>query len=148
MITRTRDTELVRGILSSDGLRVKVLGDYSVDIFDPETQDGMYYLLAENEIEPVGLIVCHGVDNPSMFQIHINYLKKYWGTPLIDYSIEASKWMFENTDCEKLIGFIPDAYPLVKKHALQCGYEIEGYLRKSVRIRGTLFNETIVGLCK
>ncbi|MDC0529208.1 hypothetical protein OAO19_02955 [Gammaproteobacteria bacterium] len=149
MIIRTRDTNLVRSILGSEGLKEKVLGDYPVEIFDPENQDSIYYLLAVNdERKPVGLMVCHGVDNPAMYQIHINYLKKYWGTPLTNYSIEASKWMFNNTVCEKLIGFIPDSYPLVKRHALRCGYEEEGYLKKSVRVHGKLDNATIVGLCK
>lgn len=148
MITRTRDTQLVRSILSSEGLKVKVLGDYPVEIFDPENQDDIYYLLATNNDDPVGVIVCHSIDNPLMFQSHINFLKKYWGTDLTSYSMEAARWMFENTICEKLIGFIPDPYPLVKRHILKCGFKVEGYLEKSVRIHGELVGETIVGLCK
>ena len=118
------------------------------DKYDPENQREIYYLLASSNDTPVGVLVYHVIDNPIMYQGHLNYLPKFWGTGLEKHTIEACRWMFNNTDCQKIIGFAPDHYPEVLKHAIKCGFRKEGYLSNSVLSDGNPDNQTIMGLSK
>jgi len=148
VIERTYDTELVQSILSDSQLN-KRKGDFvNIEDFDPENQKHIVYLAVSTETEVLGITVFHVFDNPIMYQGHLNYLPKFWGLGLERYTIEACKWMFDNTDCQKIIGLAPDFYPEVKKHALKCGFIEEGVMKNSTIYNNKLDNQSIMGLCK
>jgi len=149
MIQRTFDTDLVRAILSDPELKKRAGDGIEVDIFDPDKQRHIYYLLvADDNIEIIGLLVFHVLNNPIMYEGHLNYLPEHWGLSLEKYTIEGCQWMFNHTDCQKIIGFAPDYYPEVKRHALKAGFIEEGYLSQSIMYNNKLTNQTIMGVAK
>ncbi len=148
MIKRTFDAELVRSIIGDDELHKRAGKHVPVDVYDPENQKELYYLSVENETEVVGVIIFHIFNHAICYQGHVNYLPKYWGSGLAEHTREAIQWMFDNTDCLKVIALAPDTYPEVYKHAIKTGLKSEGYLKKSIMINGKLDNQTIFGIEK
>lgn len=149
MIERTYDTELVRHILSDPILNSRVTQDGDVSMFDPANQPDLIYLLATGDDgEAVGFYCLHVVNSPICYQIHANMLTKYWGTGLHGYSAQAFKWMFDNTNAEKIIAFCPNIYPEVKQHAAKAGMIEEGYLTNSTSCGGKLCDNHIMGISR
>ena len=146
MITRTFDTPLVQGLLSSPKL-LRRSGSKAVKVFDPESQKDIYYLLASKDDEVLGLVVFHQ-QNAGCYQGHVNYLPEHWGKGLEGYTIEAINWMFNNTDCEKIFAFVPDRFPEIKRHSLLAGMKVEGVLEDSYRIGNDVYSQTIMGMSK
>lgn len=134
----------------SDELLMERAGCHDLEIYDPENQTDIHYILIQdNDGHELGVIVFHAVDNPWCAQGHVNYLPKYWGrNDLHEHTKEACQWIFDNTDYIKILGFIPEKYPQVLGHALNAGLVEEGTLRNSIMIDGKPYNQTIVGLSK
>lgn len=132
MIERTYDTELVRDMLSDPVLNKRVTQDGDVSMFDPENQKDLIFLLAINDAgQSLGFYVVHIINSPICYQLHANFLPKYWGTGLHKYSTQAFRWMFEHTNAEKIVAFCPEIYPEVIQHAVNAGMIKEGVLTKS-----------------
>lgn len=146
MIERTYDTPLVQKILSHPTL-LRRSGSKTEMVFDPELQRDLYYLLAIEGEEILGLIVFHQ-QNPGCYQGHVNYRPMYWGHKLEKYTKEAIEWMFVNTDCEKIFAFVPDRYPEVKKHSIAAGMKVEGTLEQSYRVGEKVYSQSLMGISK
>lgn len=147
LVERTRDTELVRSILSHPEL-FKRSNLANLDQLDPENQTDIIYLLVKNNNDIVGLSIVHTFNNSICCQIHVNYFPEYWGNGLADYSNLTLDWIFDNTDYQKVVAFAPDYYPQVKKHCEACGLKLEGYLLNSVLSDGKLDNQSIMSIEK
>ena len=147
MIERTFDTELVRSIIGDKEL-FRRTGDESINWYDPENQDDNYYLSVIRDNDVIGIILFHVTISPFCYQGHVNYLPKYWGSGLAEYTKEAIQWMFDNTNCIKVVAYAPDYYPEVLKHAIKSGLKIQGYLTNSTMIDGKLDSQTILGVEK
>lgn len=143
-IERTFDTELVRSILSNSRLKLRI--GAPVEAFDPSSQKDIYYLSCVNGNDVLGLVVFHPFNTIDCCQGHVNYLPKYWGSALHEYTKLAIKWLFDNTHFIKIVALIPDYYPLVLKHALASGMQKEGYLQNSVISNGKPDNMTLLGV--
>jgi len=148
MIKRTFDAELVRSIIGNKELHKRAGKHIPVEAYDPETQKEMYYLSVEKEGEVIGVIIFHIFNHAICYQGHVNYLPEHWGSGLAKYTREAIQWMFDNTECLKVIALAPDSYPEVLKHAGKSGLVTEGYLRKSIMVNGKLDGQTILGIEK
>ena len=146
-VERTYDTELVRLILSTTRLRMRI-SDVPVEAFDPENQHDIHYLVCRNGETVKGLVVFHTFNSFACCQGHVNYLPQYWGEPLYEYTKIAIEWMFDNTDYIKIVALIPDYYRFVLKHALAAGMKKEGYIANSVISNGKVDNMTLVGIDK
>jgi hypothetical protein len=145
MIERTFDTQLVREILSDEELRKRGGKYIPVEAYDPENQQELIYLLVKDEDKVLGVILYHVFNHPICFQAHVNYLPKYWGSGLIKYTLESVDWIYSNTDCQKIVALIPEAYPEVIKHAQKAGLKIEGNIEKSIMVNDKLDNQVIMG---
>lgn len=145
MIERTYSDSRVQSVLSNKELNRRA-GKVPVEAYRPSIQHDIYYLMAVRDGKDIGTIVFHCIDNPILYQAHVNYLPEHWGEGLSQYSIEAIQWMFDNTRCQKIIALSPDCYPEVVKHALKCGFKEEGYLTDSIVINGERMGQTILGV--
>lgn len=146
-IERTFDTDLVRSIMSNAEL-LKRSGGSDVSIYDPENQPDFFYLTPMRDGVVIGVALFYNLNNAFCYQAHVNYLPDYWGTWLVGYTKEALKYMFNNTQCMKVMAFVPDYYPEVLKHTLRAGFTIEGYLRNSTISNGLLDNQSLVSIEK
>lgn len=146
MIVRTYNTSLVQEIMSNTILLDRS-GANDASVFDPYSQEDIYYLIPCVDKEVLGLIVCHKLDTYK-YQGHVNYLPRYLGKDLYKYTAEAIEWMFSNTECEKILALCPDVYPEVVAHCEASGMMKEGYIVNSTRINNELTNETLMGISK
>ena len=146
-VERTYDTKLVRSILANKRLKMRIL-DAPIEAFDPASQENLYYLVCKRGETAIGIVVFHAFNSLACCQGHVNYLPKYWGEDLHEYTKQAIKWMFENTDFIKIVALIPDYYAVVLKHALAAGMKKEGYLTNAVISNGKVDNMTLVGIEK
>jgi len=146
-IKRTFDTKLVRSIIGETEL-FKRSGDAAIEMYDPENQPELIYLTPMRAGEVIGITVFHVFNNMFCYQGHMNYLPQYWGTWLIGHTKDAINWMFDNTECTKIVAFAPDYYPEVLKHTMRVGFEVEGYLKNSTMSNGKLDNMTLVSIEK
>ncbi len=148
MIKRTFNTDLVRSVIGDKEL-FKRTGEYvPIDAYDPETQKDLVYLSVEVDNVIIGLVVFHVFNHPVCYQGHVNYLPEYWGQHLERHTKEAISWMFENTECRKIVALIPDHYPEILLHAKRAGMKKEGYLINSVIADGKMDNLTLLGIEK
>lgn len=147
MITRSFNTQLIRGVFSHPELIKRVSEGYPVEVHDPDKYRQLYYLVAHKKNEVLGVVIFHKQSN-ICYQGHVNYLPMYWKDSLHKYTKEAINWMFNNAGCEKIIGYCPDYYPEIKLHARRAGMEQEGYVTNSVKINNELYGESIMGISK
>lgn len=148
VVERTFNTKVVREILSDETLKDRVTLGGDVDMFDPEHQPQLYYILITVGGKDIGFLLFHIINNMVCYQIHANYLPRYWGMGLSSYTQMAIKWMFENTDALKIVAFCPSKYPEARKHALKIGFSEEGVLTKSSLFNGELYDNYIMGISK
>ena len=146
-VERTYDTALVRSVFSSRRIKLRITGA-KVEDFDPENQEGLYYLSCIRDGVVIGIVLFHPFNSFDCCQGHVNYLQEYWGEDLHEYTKKAISWIFENTDFIKIVALIPDFYPVVLKHALASGMRKEGYLENSVISNGKVDNMTLLGIDK
>lgn len=82
----------------------------------------------------------------SIFNIHIAVLPNLRGIEAINYVIETSRWIFNNTSCKKIMALIPIFNKRAKQFAINCGYKREGTLTKSFYKNGTMQDQAIYGI--
>ena len=112
-VERTFDTDLVRSILSDPELK-KRGGDYvDIEAYDPANQPDLIYLTPKHNDTVLGVIVLHVLSHPICLQGHVNYLPKFWGMGLANYTKHAIQWVWDNTECSKIVAVAPDNYPEV-----------------------------------
>ena len=151
MIERTFDTALVRSIIGNTELFKRsgcTESKVNLKFYDPENQPELIYLTPIRKGVVIGVTVFHVFNNSFCYQGHINYLPEYWGTWLVGYTKEAINFMFNNTECTKIIAFAPDYYPEVLRHTLRVGFTVEGYLKNSTLSNGKLDNQTLISIEK
>ncbi len=148
MIERTFDAGVVHSIIGNKELYKRSGGSVPLDVFNPENQKDIYYLTASIEGVVMGLIVFHIFNHPICYQGHINYFPKYWGMQLEEHTKEAIQWMFDNTECRKIMALVPDHFPEVLVHAKRAGMKKEGYLINSIISNGKIDSQTLLGVEK
>jgi len=146
-IERTYDSDLVRFVLSDEELLFRSGAD-DLNVFDPENQEGIIYLSVYLGDEIIGVNVFHPFNNFVCAQGHVNYLPKFWGSGLEEYTKESISWIFNNTDYQKIVCFAPEYYPEVEKHAALCGLKVDCTLNKSSIFKGNLMDQKLMSINK
>ena len=147
-IERTFDAKLVQSIISDEELHKRAGLRVEVSMYDPENQKDIYYLIPRRNSWVLGVIVFDLFNHPICYQGHVNYIPEKWGSGLAKYTKAAIQWMFDNTDCLKVIALATDTYPEVLKQTKKAGLKVEGYLEKSIITNDILVNQTIMGIEK
>jgi len=102
------------------------------------------YLLAPDEYSVFMFVPM----NEITYDLHVNVISEGRGQAAVKSIAEATEWMFENTPCQKIIGYIPTICPNVYKFALKTGFEREGYLTKSWKKDGQLYDQYLITMTK
>ena len=107
-------------------------------------KDESVYVLSP---DPNSLFIFHPMSY-IIYQGHMQCKKTDNGEQSWILANEAIEWMFSNTECKKIIGFTPTYCQPAVQLALKCGFEIEGYLTKSIMKNKRLCDQVITGLTK
>lgn len=105
MIERTHDYRRIKGLAPK---------------WDLVVSDKVYYLVETEDGEDVGAICFHPCDEEGLL-MHVALGTKCRGARAGEAYRNAFEWMFANTDCEKLIGRIPQTYQHARVMARNIG---------------------------
>ena len=144
MIYPQYDNELFKSIAINPRVWPMITDDGCTNEFDfPETN---LYLVAENEGEKIGFFMLSAV-NCTCVEVHTIFHPKAFGK-VINCAIELIKWVFENTQFQKMITFVPSDNPKAKRLAEKAGMQVEGVITKSYLRSGNLLDQYILGVSK
>lgn len=151
-LSRTEDAHAIRSVIGHAEIRPLIYegeGEIPVPI-----GASIFHFLAKEErfsdgaVEDRVLGVVSFVPMaPGAWNPHIAVLPEARGSGT-EILREAIRWMFENTDCRKIV-----AYPLAESHAMKrvfekCGLRREGFSPRSSLWRGEMRDRVLMGLEK
>jgi RimJ/RimL family protein N-acetyltransferase len=153
VVHRTRDMDFVKLIGSHPDIYPFIIDDgcpSSPDDWLPIDGDKRYYLipwlLHKNiDPEPIG-VAAYYARNHVLYEGHACLLPKYRHLMSHEIGSKCNQWMFDNTPCQKVIGFVPVTKPNMYKIALKAGFEDEGLCKNSYLSDGRLIDQHIVGI--
>lgn len=138
------DILLVSSVLDHDDVFVPVNG-YSCRV-EGETaygflSNGGVYVLMPNELSVLIFVPI----SENMFNVHIAFLPQGRGKLAVTATLNAFKWMFENTSCTKIIGFESVENKAATRFVSLLGVDVEGRLKRAGKNGEDMI---IYGLCK
>ena len=84
------------------------------------------------------------LQNFGLYMMHIAVLPEARGKRAFEASKNGLKWLFENTDCIRVMGLVPKCWPHCLRYALAVGFKKVGILRDSIVLNGKTYDQTIV----
>jgi len=106
-----------------------------------------YYLSFWYEGLPAGVFSFFPI-NLITYEGHIAILPKFRGKTALKASLRVINWMFENTACRKIVCMIPTYNLKAMTLITRLGFQKEGFLYRSFKKNGVLYNQHIVGINK
>ena len=145
-IQRTFDGDFVANCYQSAWDKIGDDETRSQSIFFPDMSAAHYWLEVEDNGEKLGIFLARQM-NKVCYEGHIVLLPSAFGQ-----SGEAAKlavnWMFENTDCQRIIGCIPAYNTPAINVAKKAGMKQFGINEKSFMKDGILFDQVYLGISR
>ena len=147
MIERTKNWGLIKRIITDKSVYSKASEDKSPkpEDYEPVKDDRVYYLLAKNGMDILGLFVVTP-ENGVCYKVHTCLLPHSYGEKATVAAKELVEWVFQNLDCKRLITEVPEFNKLALKFALRSGMEKYGFNEKSWLKDGHLYGITLLGI--
>lgn len=105
------------------------------------------YVMIPSVNTPVGVLLFYPW-NTITFELHTAIVKEHRGKEAIEAAKVCGFWMFENTNCQKIVTSIPAGNFPAKYLARKCGMKYIGNNEKSYLKGGTLHDQHLYGICK
>ena len=116
-ISRTYNTDVIRGILTAPGIWEAISDEsQSREDFCPPL-DGIIYLIDD---KAVGLFVVHKCNG--LWLCHVQVIPDSRPSLSMEFGRKVVEWVWDNTDINMLNATIPKKYPNVKKFAISQGF--------------------------
>ena len=143
-VARTHDPEIVRAIVEHPDIMPMVWdgpGRPPIPMVS-----SVYHLAARIDGELAGLITFVPI-NSVTWNPHVNMLVRGRGigTEVVKRGIS---WMFENTDCIKIVAFPPAYNRAMIRVFEKSGFLLEGRSPKSFKFNNTVFDRLLMGIGK
>ena len=136
----------VRNFITEPAIWESISGDFtdSIEDFAPESSNYLY-IMGYDKLEPIGLFVVHNTDL-NLFQCHVQVMPEHREKHAIAFGSGALKWVWDNTEVNKLIALIPEIYPNVQKFAEIQGFKQEGYITNSYKKNGNMYSQWLMSI--
>jgi RimJ/RimL family protein N-acetyltransferase len=148
-IERTRDWERVRSIVTHPKVYGAVTDDYSLSAEEwkpNETEDICYLLVSEDE-KPLGVFILIP-QNHICWQVHTCFLPESYGDIAKRAGFGSIQWVWDNTECLRIVTEVPIYNRIALKYALDCGMKEYGINPKSYMKQGKLRDVILLGISK
>lgn len=141
------DPDLIKVTITNPKIFPYVTDDGSCakEDYEPNLESFIYVGIYAEEY--LGLFVLHQ-HNHILYEVHTCLLPDAWGEKAIAAAKLLIKWVFENTNCKRLITNVPDNNPLAKRLAKQAGLKQFGINPDSFIKNGVLFDQIMLGVSK
>ncbi len=133
--------DIVNEIMSHPEIFPLISDDGTPNEVSLNDSDLIYYLYG-NE----GIVVYSPISSIT-YETHWCILPEYWGKST-NFIKESIQWMFNNTECLKIEGRIPEYNRRAYVHAKKIGFKDQGNSENSIMKHGKIFDMKIVGLEK
>ena len=143
------DYELIRETIANPKIYAHVSDDGSPsrEDFIPADHPAIVYLGAYEGTEYLGLwMLCPA--NSICWDVHTCLLPSSWGALATQATKAAIEWVFENTDCRRLITSVPSTNRLALKLAEHSGMTRYGVNPSSFLKNGKLLDQILLGISK
>jgi RimJ/RimL family protein N-acetyltransferase len=147
---RTFDYELVRRIATDPKNWPTISDDFSGprEQWQPRRSLDVWYVLPLlDDLTAIGLFVFYP-ENTVCWRAHVCISPQYFGPPARQAFRECFAWLWERTDCRRIIGSVPLSNSLAIAFALHCGMEKFGVNPRSTMRGGKLEDQVLLGISK
>lgn len=146
---RTFNWETVKAIMTHPKIWPHITDDFAVkvEVFEPITHPSAWYVLVKDGEELLGLFALYP-ENHICWKVHTCLLPNAWGKRAKQAAREGVQWVFNNTECLRLITDVPEYNALALRFANMGGMEPFGVNHKSYQKDGKLHDVTMLGISK
>lgn len=122
-------------------------GSGSPDQFTPTVSESITYLGMFESGQFLGLFMLHP-HNSICWEVHTCLLPAAWGKTANLCAALCIEWIFENTECQRLITNVPEDNSLAKRLAASVGMTKFGINPKSFLKNGIALDQIMLGISK
>lgn len=150
---RSFDYELIRRILTHPKLYPHLSDDFSPppEEYRPQEHPAIWYVIVRDEDDTgenlLGLWMFVPT-NGCCWEVHTALLPCAWGERGQIASLMLPGWIWEHTDCRRIITNVPATNRLALHFALKAGMKIFGTNQASFLKNGVLYNQTMLGISR
>jgi hypothetical protein len=144
-LERTRDYELVAKIMSHPRIYPWIADDFypAPENFWPHTGENVFYLLAYEGGELLGLIMTHPI-NGVLWETHHAVLPHAWGARAAQMGAAFFEWLWHYTEAQTCLGITAADNRLALRFARNVlGMQESGRIRRGIR-RGAKLHDLII----
>lgn len=147
-ITRTFDADFIESVCKHPKIWKSISDDNSnFEEWKPTINDDVYWLAPVVDGEAAGVFLVYPL-NSILWEVHTSILPEYWGETCLECAKAVIKYVFENTECKKLITNVPRNNPLAKRLAEKAGMSIEYINKKSIMKCGMMMDQFVLAIYK
>lgn len=142
----TEDMEKIKNVLCDPEIYERTSDDGSPELedFNPiEPSEGVFYITDENN---TGIVFIHWM-NYLTVECHIQILKEHRNKSE-EFGHSALKWIWDNTEAQKIVAKIPEIYLDVIRFTMKGGFRFEGICEKSYQKNGILYGVVNLGISR
>jgi RimJ/RimL family protein N-acetyltransferase len=149
MIERTFDYALIRSIMTDPTVWCGISDDYagSVHDFKPIESEQLIYALWSEAGIPKGLWL-FVPQSRIRWEVHTCIPKESRGRAAFDAAQECMQWVWQNTECVRIITAVPAFNPSALRFARMVGMQVIGVDEKSFQKGGELHDQMLLGISK
>lgn len=151
MITfeRTQDTDLIKSIVTTPKIYQWLSDDGSPDRedYEPIMHESLWYVLAHKDEKLLGLFFLQP-HNSICWEIHTCLLPDSWGATATEAGMLVIRWVWENTQCVRIVTNVPSYNRLAHAFALRCGLKEFGTNDCSYLKGGHYYSQVMLGVTK
>ena len=145
----TSDIETIQRIMLHEDVFPDIVDDYTDISKGKQLAWGMVSQPLCYMLHPAELVLFMvGMRTMTIYECHTMITPEGRNKAAVGHAKEAAKWLFENTQCEKVITYVPVDNRKAKLFAHMVGFKSEGTCTKSIRRNGELMDQWVLGLEK
>ena len=149
-VCRTHDASEIESVFKHKDVFPYLSDDYSsnpddVDIKSVASNEGIYFIKASVNDDIAGMFMYHP-HNSVLYEVHSAVLPIYRGSKSVEMALKSLQWMFKNTNCKKVITYVPRGNKPAFALARRVGMIVEGINRLSIMINGKLIDQKVLGI--
>jgi RimJ/RimL family protein N-acetyltransferase len=146
---RTFDYELIKRIVTHPLVYPKVADDAAPhwQNWEPQQSDSVHYVLISDGEEVLGFWAFFP-ENSTTWRAHICFLPNAYGEKTVQASREMIEWIWQNTPCQRIIGFIPLSNKLALRLVEAAGCRPFGLDDRSFLKNGVLEPRVAMGISR
>lgn len=151
MIVELTDLQLIKSIITHGSIWPYVHDDLVENKEDfyisPPVKDFIYYLGVKDNKQIVGLFMLNRC-NSVTYEIHTCLLKAGRGEAAIQHAKDVVEWIFNNTQCQRLITQVPENNSPAYRLALAAGLTQYGLNENAFKLKNKLQSIKLLGISR